>query len=117
MARSVDRQASRGHEVAAAHDGDRVQHARERRVHRMERAHEPVRALLGGHEPLVRAARTSFTSTPSLPNDFTTRMPPSESCSRALMSAIFLRFSVKMTRLLVVAPERVGGQRAPWPPA
>ena len=38
-------------------------------------------------------------STPSLPNDFTTRMPPSESCSRALMSAIFLRFSVKMTRL------------------
>ena len=38
-------------------------------------------------------------STGSLPNDFTTRMPPSESCSRALMSAIFLRFSVKMTRL------------------
>ena len=37
-------------------------------------------------------------STRSLPNDFTTRMPPSESCRRALMSAIFLRFSVKMTR-------------------
>ena len=49
------RQASRGHEVAAAHDGDRVQNARERRVHRMERPHEPIRALLGGHEPLVRA--------------------------------------------------------------
>ena len=37
-------------------------------------------------------------STSSLPKDFTTRMPPSESCSRALMSAIFLRFSVNTTR-------------------
>ena len=53
-------------------------------------------SLVATNRSFVRA--NFFTSTPSLPNDFTTRMPPSESCSRALMSAIFLRFSVKMTR-------------------
>ena len=95
------------HEVAAAHDGNRIEYADEHRVHRVERSHEPVRQLLGVDESMV--ALVELADLDALVSE---RFHHADATERILEPCVdighLLAVLGEYRPLAVVPPERVG---------